>query len=381
MATADITAPPTNTPSDYIAAALPALVDRIDREEFYPREILRGLGARGGFGADSYSDTDAFKLDLVRQIGLIAQVGSVCGSTAFLVWCQSTCIWYLQHSAQAAVRRRYLKAVVTGERPAGTGMSNAVKHLAGIEKIRLHARRQGDSYIVDGVLPWLSNLSEDGLIFVAASVAGEGYVMFAIEADSPGLTLHPCPEFSGMRGTNTLNVRFKQVALGADNVLAQPAQFDDFISRIRAGFMLMQAGMGLGVGQACLRVMRESNISHAQVNTFLNEQAGELQQQIEALRARIDDLAATSQSDRVPALQVLRARAAASELALRAAQSATLHAGARGYLMRHPAQRLMREATFVAIVTPALKHLRKEIHDLELTEGHAIEPSISYGRT
>jgi len=33
--------------------------------------------------------------------------------------------------------------------------------------------------------------------------------------------------------------------------------------------------------------------------------------------------------------------------------------------MRHPAQRRLREAVFVAIVTPALKHLRKEIHDLE----------------
>jgi hypothetical protein len=33
--------------------------------------------------------------------------------------------------------------------------------------------------------------------------------------------------------------------------------------------------------------------------------------------------------------------------------------------MRHSAQRRLREAVFVAIVTPALKHLRKEIRDLE----------------
>jgi alkylation response protein AidB-like acyl-CoA dehydrogenase len=64
-------------------------------------------------------------------------------------------------------------------------------------------------------------------------------------------------------------------------------------------------------------------------------------------------------------LAVLKARAGTSELALRAANSAVLHAGARGYLMRHSAQRRLREAVFVAIVTPALKHLRKEIRDLE----------------
>lgn len=33
--------------------------------------------------------------------------------------------------------------------------------------------------------------------------------------------------------------------------------------------------------------------------------------------------------------------------------------------MRHPAQRRLREAMFVAIVTPALKHLRQEINRLE----------------
>ena len=60
-------------------------------------------------------------------------------------------------------------------------------------------------------------------------------------------------------------------------------------------------------------------------------------------------------------LDVLELRASASELALAAAQSAALHSGAKGYLMRHAAQRRNREALFVAIVTPALKHLRYEI--------------------
>ena len=50
-----------------------------------------------------------------------------------------------------------------------------------------------------------------------------------------------------------------------------------------------------------------------------------------------------------------------------AAQSAALHAGAKGYLMRSPVQRRVREAMFVAIVTPATKHLRKEISKLEFT--------------
>jgi len=64
-------------------------------------------------------------------------------------------------------------------------------------------------------------------------------------------------------------------------------------------------------------------------------------------------------------LQVLKARARASELCLIAAQAALLHQGAAGYVMSSPVQRRIRESHFVAIVTPALKHLRKEIVRLE----------------
>jgi hypothetical protein len=39
--------------------------------------------------------------------------------------------------------------------------------------------------------------------------------------------------------------------------------------------------------------------------------------------------------------------------------------GAKGYLQRSPAQRRLREAYFVAIVTPAIKHLRREIARVE----------------
>jgi hypothetical protein len=38
-----------------------------------------------------------------------------------------------------------------------------------------------------------------------------------------------------------------------------------------------------------------------------------------------------------------------------------MHQGARGYLMQSDVQRRVREAQFVAIVTPAIKHLRKEV--------------------
>lgn len=352
-------------------AELAPQVAAIDREGVYPENYLRALGALGGFGASIPAVEGGTGLGLATQIDITALVGRECGSTAFLVWCQSSCASYLLHSPNQAVRDRYLTPVAQGSLLAGTGMSNAVKHLANIEKIHLTAQRDGDGYIVNGSLPWVSNVGEGHLAIVAAAVPDEGYVMFAVLGGTDGLSLHPCPEFAALEGSQTLNLRFKNARIPADDVLAHPSQFRQYITRIKPGFVLGQTGMGFGVIEGCLKIIRESNASTAHVNAFLDDQGDELAAELAELQSQVRSLAHQIPSGDIAILDVLRLRARTSELTLKAANSAVLHAGAKGYLMRHPAQRRLREAVFVAIVTPALKHLRKEIHDIELAQSAA----------
>jgi alkylation response protein AidB-like acyl-CoA dehydrogenase len=127
----------------------------------------------------------------------------------------------------------------------------------------------------------------------------------------------------------------------------------------------MQVGIGTGIIEGCIELMRESNLRLAHVNGFLEDGPDELEDELCALRERTGQLAqgALDDSDSQFA-QVLTARLMASELTLRATQSAMLHAGAAGYALASPVQRRLREGYFVAIVTPAIKHLRKEIDRL-----------------
>lgn len=349
----------------HVKTDLAPLASAIDQDGLYPVDYLRRLGALGGFGASIPREHGGSGLNMAAQIRITTEVGRECGSTAFLVWCQSSCAGYLLASPNQAVRDRYLTPVTQGTLFSGTGMSNAVKHLAGIEKIHLSARRDGDDYIVGGSLPWVSNVGAQHLAIVAASVEDGGYVMFAVHGSAEGLSLHPCPEFSALEGTQTLNLRFKNARIPADNVLAHPSQFAKYMASIKPGFVLGQTGMGFGVTEACLKTIRESNASTAHVNVFLDDQGEDLAAELETLKAQAAKLGEQAQAGNAPILDVLKLRARTSELTLAAANSAVLHAGAKGYLMRHPAQRRLREAVFVAIVTPALKHLRKEIHGIE----------------
>jgi alkylation response protein AidB-like acyl-CoA dehydrogenase len=371
QSTTDQAAVLTGAVAALVKTDLAPIANAIDREGLYPDDFLRKLAAVGGFAAAVPAEYGGLELGRAAQIDVIREVGRECGSTAFLAWCQSSCAVYLLQSPNEVVRARYLAPVVKGEILAGTGMSNPIKHLAGIEKIHLNARREGDGYVVSGSLPWVSNIGESHLVVVAAAVEDGGYVMFAVRGDAQGVSLHPCPEFSGLEGTQTLNVRLKDVRIPAHDVVAHPDQFKAYMASIKPAFVLGQVGMGFGIIEASLRTIRESNAVTAHVNQFLDDQGDDLAAELAALQATARELSAQADAGTAIVLDVLRLRLATSELTLRAANSAVLHAGAKGYLMRHPAQRRLREAIFVAIVTPALKHLRKEIHAMETAAAEA----------
>lgn len=354
--------------SDYLANDLAHLAQAIDDDGLYPRDILTGLGRLGGFGAKPTADA---VVNPEVQLLTIMAAGRHCGSTAFLAWCQSASAWYLASAPEAAPRQRYLADVLAGNLLAGSGMSNFLKHFAGIEKIRLNARAVEGGYQIDGILPWVSNLDHGHLLLTAAAVEDGRYIMFAMPTDAPGLELHPCPDFSGMEGTNTWNVRMKDVSVSAENVLAQPDQFGAFINHVKSGLILTQVGMGLGIMAGSLCTLDSDRTTSRSVNQFLDTDAEEIRKALTRLQTEAFALAPSVLQGTAPQLSVLRLRAQVSEWTLRATQSTALHVGARGYLMRHPAQRRLREALFVAIVTPALKHLRKEIHVLESGETEA----------
>jgi alkylation response protein AidB-like acyl-CoA dehydrogenase len=192
-------------------------------------------------------------------------------------------------------------------------------------------------------------------------------VMFLLRCDAPGVELRNCPSFSAMEGTNTWALRCTDLFVPDADVIAHPAK--PVIARIRAGFILLQCGFGLGVTQGAIDAMWRVEPALGHVNCYLEDRPDGLQAELDALWARVEALAATPfDASTAYFINVLDARAHASELALRAAQSSLLHAGARGYLLSSDVQRRVRESHFVAIVSPAIKHLRKEIARLSATE-------------
>lgn len=324
----------------------------------YPAEILSALARAGAMSAHLQAPDGPGDVGLSIQV--MAEVSRVCGATGFMMWCQAVCGLYCQESSSEFLRGPQVQWLLEGGL-GGTAMSNPMKRYAQIEDLLLHAKRVEGGYRVSGALPWVSNLGADHVCGALAQIQGEdAELMFLMRCNAEGLTLRDCPSFSGMEGTGTYALHLKDVFVPAQDCIADPAR--PLIRRIRPTFVLLQTGMALGVIRGAIDSIWAVEEQLGHVNAFLEDRPEALEQEAAALEARILELArrVRDPSDEV-FLQVLDVRAHGSELALRAAQSALLHQGARGYLLSSDVQRRIRESHFVAIVTPAIKHLRKEM--------------------
>jgi alkylation response protein AidB-like acyl-CoA dehydrogenase len=349
------------------ARELPALVQKIDLQGYYPENVMREFGRLGAYAHHLPGRGNA--VDLVTSIDAMAAAGEYCLSTSFCMWCQDALAWYIYASDNDTLKRDIGTKTANGEALGGTGLSNPMKSLFGIEAMRLKGRRGDGGYIVKGLLPYVSNLGDDhyfGAIFEVDDAAGNGgkrNVMAIVPCAAEGLTLAANTKFAALDGTRTFAVQMRDVLIPDSWVIADPA--DDYVKRIRAGFVLLQSGMAFGLIRDCIRLMEQTRSSLGHVNKYLDVQPEPLAEQLAAMEAEVAKLAATPfETDPGYWRAVIEARLIAGEASITAAHAAMLHCGARGYVQNGAAQRRLREAYFVAIVTPATKQLRKMLADM-----------------
>lgn len=351
-----------------IARELTPRVTAIDLEGEYPESFLRAAGQLGAFAGVVAPEFGGSGKGIGDTIAQMAKIGETCLSTAFMHWCQTACARYIQLSDNAAAKAEFLPALASGQQLGGTGLSNTFKSCCEIERFLLTAKRVDGGYEINGTLPWVSNLGDDHIFVTGCPVDGDGRLLFFIvQCNQPGFKLIDGVNFTALEGTRTLACQFRNVRIDDAHVLAHPEQAAEYLACIQPGMILAQLGMGLGLIRDCIRLIERVGKTHQHINQFEIDQAEELSTALAVAEAETFRLAglldAVPSAEKRPGilLDILKLRLAGGELSLRAANAAMLHQGARGYLRTAAAQRRLRESYFIAIVTPSLKHLRREI--------------------
>jgi len=309
--------------------------------------VPRELGGQGG--------------ELTDAIEAIAEVASHSLATAFTLWGQRAFIEYLLQSPNAALRERWLQPLLAGRHAGATGLSNAMKYLSGIESlgVRASARPGSDGWLLDGAVPWCTNLRRGGFL-VAVAVAREsgGSPLIAmVSSDREGVTRSEDLDLIALRGSNTASIRIDKSPLSTADLIHEDGNV--FLPRARPAFLGLQCGMSIGLARAALATADQLGAARVHV---LEEPVRTLTQR---LQATVNTLYAGLRDGRfiTHALELFTLRLDLADIVQAAVQLELQASGGRGYHRDQPLSfaRRWREAAFIPIVTPSVTQLQGEL--------------------
>lgn len=344
----DLLAPLTDYPEHGLVRARAAERARAtDEADTTPFETLRELGQRGlldlGLGGG----------DLRGQAAVVFDLAAECTATAFSLWGHRSCLEYL-----GAVGAPVASELRTGEVPLCSAMAPAFKAAAGIGEIPVTLTRRGDHLVLDGTVPWASNLYPDAVVILPVVREDGRPAIVRTRVALPGVSVRPLENLMALNATASGILRLEGVEIDAEqDVLTEDVP--GFLATVRGPFLLLQTSFCLGLSAAALTSARE-NLGG--VGEMFRDQLDAAVAEQQRLRA---DLVRLAREPRAAApRELLQLRLDAALLTGEATRLEAKIVGGRGYALSSPTARRAREAAFLPVQSPTEGHLRWELRRL-----------------
>jgi glutaryl-CoA dehydrogenase (non-decarboxylating) len=234
---------------------LPGLRER-DREAKSDRKTLEKMGEAGMLGVSipaKYGGTDTDYISL----GIVCEELERADTSARVVMSVHSglhCLTLMQWGTEEQ-KQRWLPKLATGERIGAFGLTEPN---AGSDAINIQttARKDGDSYILNGQKTWISLSDYADQFLVIAKMEGSGekarHIAFIVDRNTPGFSSRALHGKLGVRAGNTGEIFFEDMRVGAEDRLGEEGDgFRVAMSALDHGRYTVAAG-AVGIIQACL---------------------------------------------------------------------------------------------------------------------------------
>jgi hypothetical protein len=273
----------------------------VDRADRVPASHFEALAREGLYDFDG-------------DLTVVEILASGCLATAF--------VWLQHHGPLASTATSHPEmhaALASGRLKGGIARAGA---RTGTRSLRVFSTVDG--YLLEGTVPWVTGWGMIDIVEVAALDEHDNVVFFLIDAvDSPTLTSQ-LNQLSAANASRTAMITFNGHPVPAERfVRSQPV--NEWQAAEASGSRL-NGGLALGVASRCIRLLKADEAD---------------------LRSELDECREALLDADEAALP--RARAAASELAMRAAVTLTVQTGSGSVLLDDHSQRLVREAAFLLV--------------------------------
>lgn len=330
--------------------------DRIDQEEYTPRELISKMAQQGFFGTFLAEEWGGTAMDMITSGILHEEVGYGCSSLRSLLTVHSMVSYAIQKWGKAHLKARWLPLLASGARLGAFALSEP--HAGSDAKsIETTATLQGGSYRLQGQKKWITYGQIADVFLLFAQVEGK-VSAFLVERDTPGLSIIPIRGMLGTRGSMLAELHLQNCRIPAENLIGGTGfgLASVATSALDIGRYSVACG-SVGIAQAALDASLRFVHTRKQYGVFLKEHQliremiTNMQTNVSAARllcrhaGYLKDI-----GDPTTLMETFIAKYFASTAAVKAANDAVQIHGALGCSNEYPVQRYLRDAKIMEII-------------------------------
>jgi len=348
-----------DTVRSYSQDRIAPLAEKIDRDDWFPRELWPEMGELGLHGITVEEEWGGSGLGYLEHCIAMEEVSRASASIGLSYGAHSNlCVNQLRRWGNDDQKKRYLGKLVSGEHLGALAMSEPGAG-SDVVSMKLRADKKGDKYILNGSKMWITNgPSADTMIIYAKTdmdAGPEGMTAFLVEKDFKGFSVAQKLDKLGMRGSETGELVFQDCEVPEENVLGDVGKgVNVLMSGLDYERAVLAAG-AVGIMQAAMDVVipyvHEREQFGKPIGTFqlVQGKVADMYVSMNASKAYVYAVAKACDRGETTREDAAGAILYAAENATKMALDAIQLLGGNGYINEYPTGRLLRDAKLYEI--------------------------------
>src|ERR1700736_4271974 len=231
-----------------------------EQDGMVPRAVLRKMGELGFFGIRYSEEYGGSEMDTLATVVLAEELGrSTFSGVAITVLVHTDMASvHLFNGGSQALKDRFMPDVVAGKKIVAVGVTEPGAG-SDVKAIRTTARRDGDSYVLNGAKMFITNGVHADLYCIAANTnpdmrPSQRVSMLLVEKGAPGFRVGRALDKQGWRSSDTAELLFEDCRVPVGNLLGEEGRGFYAIMRNFQNERIVIGAMAMGEAQAAIEI-------------------------------------------------------------------------------------------------------------------------------